>query len=469
MRVHTFEHTMLQTQCRRALAAVAVLAAVVAPVTAQPFQPGQGLTPLGDLRTSDRDGPYNLTLLDVQVNEVKAGAAARANFTDKDIIDFLVNVECLEGLFDTWGTFGRGFTGDLELGGPTPLGVRKANLTEKTLPFLQEVALQEQGHALLTRQAGGANPCPLMAPVAGFNDLLAVAYGLNGTVKEKYGEAFDPFRNDVNFVMSVLTLEELGATGNKGLAGVLINPVHANAVAGLATSATAQATLERKLLWELKDEIIHPFNETALKVFARISAYRNMMDGNNFVDQGLINTDPRFIAVPDSFVNMMPTDVRGLTFNRTPGQLLRILFIGAETKGGFFPNGVYGNINSTKGYNAVVSGTADWPKDASLAFQESIASLGMVPPPINATSPSTVPGEDQLTQSLGGPLTSVGPETRGLQPVPASGNVNDDGSAVAVGTPNGTIPSGYIPKPDTSGIRSASTAGKKYAGRKHNM
>ena len=39
------------------------------------------------------------------------GIAARGNFTDKDIVDFLVNVECLEGLFDTWGTFGHGFIG----------------------------------------------------------------------------------------------------------------------------------------------------------------------------------------------------------------------------------------------------------------------------------------------------------------------------------------------------------------------
>ena len=46
----------------------------------------------------------------------------------------------------------------------------------------------------------------------------------------------DPYLNDVNFVLSVVTLEELGATGNKGLAGILINPVHANAVSGLATS-----------------------------------------------------------------------------------------------------------------------------------------------------------------------------------------------------------------------------------------
>jgi hypothetical protein len=46
----------------------------------------------------------------VQANEARAGAAARGykgGISDKDIIDFLVNVECLEGLFDTWGVFGQ--------------------------------------------------------------------------------------------------------------------------------------------------------------------------------------------------------------------------------------------------------------------------------------------------------------------------------------------------------------------------
>ena len=43
---------------------------------------------------------------------VAAGIAARANYTDRDFVDFLVNVECLEGQFDTWGTFGHGFLGE---------------------------------------------------------------------------------------------------------------------------------------------------------------------------------------------------------------------------------------------------------------------------------------------------------------------------------------------------------------------
>ena len=98
----------------------------------------------------------------------------------------------------------------------------------------------------------------------------------------------DPFANDESFLLSMLTLEELGATGNKvcgyflsvhcavlypassydhgllsnrqqsalwshknahgccvqGLIGITSNPVLANGIAGLATSATAQATIQ---------------------------------------------------------------------------------------------------------------------------------------------------------------------------------------------------------------------------------
>ena len=73
-----------------------------------------------------------------------------------------------------------------------------------------------QGHALFVRQAGGTLPCPLVDFTGGFNGFMAAAYGLgNNTVEEVYGAAFDPFMNDQNFVLSVLTIEEFGATGNK--------------------------------------------------------------------------------------------------------------------------------------------------------------------------------------------------------------------------------------------------------------
>ena len=73
----------------QAFCAIALLA-LIGSAAAQPFAPGQGVGPLGGFRTSDAGGPYNLTLLSQQANEVAQGGAARQNFTDADIVDFLV-------------------------------------------------------------------------------------------------------------------------------------------------------------------------------------------------------------------------------------------------------------------------------------------------------------------------------------------------------------------------------------------
>ena len=73
-----------------------------------------------------------------------------------------------------------------------------------------------QGHALFVRQAGGVLSCPQVDFTGGFNGFLAAAYNLGDrSVEEAFGSPFDPFMNDQNFVLSVLTLEEFGATGNK--------------------------------------------------------------------------------------------------------------------------------------------------------------------------------------------------------------------------------------------------------------
>jgi hypothetical protein len=53
--------------------------------------------------------PHHDAFRALQAKEVEGGAAARSykgGISDKDIVDFLVNVECLEGQFDTWGVFG---------------------------------------------------------------------------------------------------------------------------------------------------------------------------------------------------------------------------------------------------------------------------------------------------------------------------------------------------------------------------
>ena len=64
-------------------------------------------------------------------------------------------------------------------------------------------------------------------------------------------------------------------------------------------SLISYCCVQRSILFDLRDEIVPPTNETVAQVFARISAYRDSMDGPQFDDQGLLNTDPRMIAVPE--------------------------------------------------------------------------------------------------------------------------------------------------------------------------
>ena len=52
------------------------------------------------------------------------------------------------------------------------------------------------------------------------------------------------WQDDQTYLTCVLALEELGATGNLGLSQIALNPVIAGGIGGLATSATAQATVE---------------------------------------------------------------------------------------------------------------------------------------------------------------------------------------------------------------------------------
>ena len=61
--------------------------------------------------------------------------------------------------------------------------------------------------------------------------------------------------------------------------GITSNPVLANGIAGLATTATAFAAVERTLLWQMRNYTVEPFNETVQQVFSRISDLRDSLDG----------------------------------------------------------------------------------------------------------------------------------------------------------------------------------------------
>ena len=85
--------------------------------------------------------------------------------------------------------------------------------------------------------------------------------------------------------------------------------------------------------------------------------------------------------MPDTYINNFPTDVRGLTFSRTPQQLINMYSLGnTQGVGPFFPNGLVGAINKPTGYTNMASGLEDFPSEPYLATQVQISTTHTLSP-----------------------------------------------------------------------------------------
>ncbi|KAA6426883.1 MAG: hypothetical protein FRX49_03207 [Trebouxia sp. A1-2] len=126
------------------------------------------------------------------------------------------------------------------------------------------------------------------------------------------------------------------------------------------------------------------------------------------------------------------------------------------TVGPFFPNGFVGAINSSAGYTNMATGLEAYPATPADAYQESIAAVGEVNPPIEGLSPSSVPGETELTQALYGQLDDGTYLTRGYNTsVPNLNMANtNNNTQVMVGSSGGYIPASELRSTTTA------TAGK---------
>eukprot|EP00878_Enallax_costatus_P000877 GHUV01001004.1.p1 GENE.GHUV01001004.1~~GHUV01001004.1.p1 ORF type:complete len:475 (+),score=107.17 GHUV01001004.1:451-1875(+) len=406
----------------------AVLALLAVHVSSEGLPVQFGLLGLGDLTTSDQAGPYNIPL--VQAFEVEAALAAKTGgplgpFTDRDVLNFLANTECLEATFNSFAAFGAGLPDSLKPG-PVLGNNRKANLSPDVQEWAEEVALDEQGHVRMVREVNGYDksvPCPTLDITGGFQKYFDKA------LKKTSNPPFDPYRNDVNFLLATFSLEEIGSTGDKGCILLASNPGVSNAISGLATSASYQSGVDRHFLWQRRNETVPEYGMTVHEIVMGISNYRDEMDGAPETDQPLMNSNPNFIAVPTRNINLAPTDIRGLTFSRTPQQVLRIVTLGAgdntdpsPAKGGFFPKGVNGNINSTAGYQNAANAKAGFPGN-----QVTVKSLAQV-------------GKAAL---LNNNITKVVPAPVATQYVASGREYNvtpSDGNAAFKGTPYASGP-----------------------------
>ena len=267
--------------------------------------------------------------------------------TDAEILNFALNLEYLEAQFYQYAVFGNGLPANMLTGAGTQGAVVGGHAVQFSDPvvaqYAKEIAKDEMEHVAFLRSALGASAVAQPAIDVGGTDpngafsTAARAAGLVGP-----GQAFDPYATDAAFLLGAFIFEDVGVTAYKGAAPLISNKTYLEAAAGILAAEAYHAGLIRSTLYS--KGVAMPSLRTSAQA---ISDARDSLDGSSDDDQGITG------ATPD-IANIAPLDANGIAFSRTTGNVLNIVYLNvtkaAVAKGGFFPNGVNGDIMMSSAY-----------------------------------------------------------------------------------------------------------------------
>ena len=247
--------------------------------------------------------------------------------TDVDILNFALNLEYLEAEYYLRAFFGTGLsdadvTGTGRLGGVYG-GSQVPFRSTAIQQYAQRLASDELTHVRFLRGALGSARVarPQIDFINTFNG-LAVAAGLITA-----GQSFNPFADDVSFLLGSFVFEDVGVTAYAGAARLITNKDYLEAAAGILAVEAYHAGSIRTLLANLGAGV----------AVNAISNVRASLGGGK--EQGL--------SVPGNSYNAVATDINALAFRRTTTEVLNIVYSGgASGNFGFFPLRVNGTINA---------------------------------------------------------------------------------------------------------------------------
>jgi Ferritin-like domain len=245
---------------------------------------------------------------------------------DIDILNFALNLEYLEAEFYLYATTGAGLPA-LNVTGLGTAGnvIIKSNpqvpfVTPAIQQYAQEIAADELTHVLFLRSVLGSSAVarPSIDLQASFT-AAARAAGIIGM-----GEIFDPFADEVSFLLAAFIFEDVGVTAYRGAAPLVDDKTVLSAAAGiLGTEAYHAANIRAQIYGQ---------GSVAQAAAQKISDLRDALDGASDDDQGVVLAGE---------ANIVPTDANGLVFARTTAQVLSIVYFAPNvTEGGFFPGGI---------------------------------------------------------------------------------------------------------------------------------
>jgi Ferritin-like domain len=246
---------------------------------------------------------------------------------DEDIFQFALNLEYMEAEYYLRATTGKGIdAADVGSDPGAVKGGHKVNFQSKAVrQFAEELAENELAHVRFYRMTLGGEA--VSRPAIDFEAGFAAAAKGAGL------PPFDPFANDMNFLLGGMLFEDVGVTAYAGAASVLKKKEFVEAAAGILAVEAYHMGMARSQLYEM--------GEKAHKAANALSAARDKLDGPGDKDQGIVRNGK---------ANFVPSNPDGIAFRRTPQEVLRIVYLtdkAGASSGGFYPKGMNGTLKST--------------------------------------------------------------------------------------------------------------------------
>jgi len=289
-------------------------------------------TLLSNRRTLLRTASISTALAGAASLGLSGRAAAQSDaLTDTDILNFALNLEYLEAEYYLMATYGRGLTEADSIGADGKPGYvnggAKVEFVNKTIQdFAFEIADDEYNHVLFLRSALGS--AAVARPAIDLNasfTTLARAAGLVGP-----NGSFNPFLNDLDFLIGAFIFEDVGVTAYLGAAASIASKAYLTAAGGILAVEAYHASSIRLQLFN------HGLKGPANKISALRAKLSAAIVPGGGDDEGI--TD-------GSKLTIVPADANSIAYARTPAQVLNIVYGGGEASGHlFFPDRMNGTI-----------------------------------------------------------------------------------------------------------------------------
>ena len=246
---------------------------------------------------------------------------AASDIKDEDIFQFALNLEYMEAEYYLRATTGKGIdAADLGSDPGEVKGGHKVNFQSKAVQeFADELAENELAHVRFYRKTLGSQA--VSRPAIDFESGFAAAAKGAGL------PPFDPFADDMHFLLGGMLFEDVGVTAYAGAASVLKKKEFVEAAAGILAVEAYHMGMARSQLYTM--------GEKAHKAANAISEARDKLDGPEDKDQGIVRNG---------------SNADGIAFRRTPQEVLHIVYLTDKpgvSSGGFYPKGMNGTLKST--------------------------------------------------------------------------------------------------------------------------